>query len=390
MKIREVISKEDKKEFINVHVTVNSGNPNWVRPLDSEVEDVFDPNKNKLLKRAEAVRFLLEDSGKFIGRIAAYVNPKYTNKNDQQPTGGIGYFDCIADQDAANRLFDAARQWLRERGMEAMDGPINLGERNVRWGLLVKGFQTPVHGLSYNPEYYQALFENYGFKKFYSQYCYDLDIKQDVPHQLVDKFYKAHAKFADDPSYYIKCVTKKNIKEFSRDFSEVYNKAWASHGGNKTISEAVAYKMFLKMKPIIKKHTAWLAYHNDTPVAMWINMIDLNEIFKGFNGKFGWFQKLKFLYLINFKRLTRLVGLIYGIIPEYQGTGIDYFMIAEAEKELKTKTSFDTLELQWIGDFNPKMMAIAKFLDGEQSRELITYRYLFDRNTEFVRHPILG
>lgn len=391
MTIKEVQTTEDKGAFIEIHVELNEHSRDWVRPLDQDINDVFDPGKNKLFEQGTAKRWLLEDgSGKVVGRIAAYVNPKYRNKDDQQATGGIGYFDCINDQEAANLLFETAKKWLAGKGMQAMDGPINFGERNTRWGLLVKGFHPPVYGLSYNPEYYRGLFESYGFEKFYAQYCYDLDLKQDEPKQLAKKFYEAHAKFSDDPNYYVKSVTKRNIRQFARDFCEVYNKAWASHEGNKTLKVETAYKMFHRMKPIIKKHTAWITYHNKRPVAMWVNMADLNEIFSEFNGQFGWLEKLYFLFKIRFKPLTRLVGLVYGVIPEFKGTGIDRFMIVEAERELKEHTRFTKLELQWIGDFNPKMNAIAEFLEGERSRELITYRYLFDRQAKFERHPILS
>jgi hypothetical protein len=391
MNIKPVETAQDRANFLVVHKVLNRESTNWICPIDQDINDVFDASKNKLFQEGAAKRWLLEDAdGKLIGRIAAFITPKYTNKDDKQPTGGIGYFDCINNQEAADRLFNTAKDWLLSKGMQAMDGPINFGERNTRWGLLIKGFHPPVYGMNYNPPYYQELFDNYGFNKFYAQYCYDLDIKQDEPQQLSEKFYEGHAKFADNAKYYIKGLTKKNIRQFAHDFCEVYNKAWASHEGNKTLKEETAFKMFNKMKPIIKKNSAWLAYAGDMPVAMWVNMIDLNEIFKSFDGQFGLIQKLQLLYHLKFKPLTRLIGLVYGIIPEYQGTGIDRFMIVEAEKELKEKTTFNKLELQWIGDFNPKMNAIADFLEAEKSRELITYRYLFDDKAPFVRHPILG
>lgn len=390
MEIVEVISKINEEEFLELHCQINRSNPNWVQPLNNDVSAVFNPSQNKLFKEGKAHRWLLKDATKTIGRIAAFVNPKYTNKGDTLTVGGFGYFDCINSKKAASLLFDTAKSWLEANGCEAMDGPINFGERNKAWGLLVEGFQRPVYGLSYNPDYYKELFEAYGFKPFYSQYCYDIDLRQDLPRQLKPKFYEAHAGFSNDPSYYVKGLTKSNIREFSKDFCEIYNKAWASHEGGKTLSEEAAFKTFNRMKPIIKKHTSWIGYHNKRPVAMWVNMIDLNEVFVDFNGKFGWWQKLLLFYHLQFKPFTRLVGLVYGIIPEYQGTGVDRFVIVEGEKALKKHTNITKLELQWIGDFNPKMNAIARFLEAERSRELITYRYIFDRSVTFERHPIFN
>ncbi len=90
-----------------------------------------------------------------IGRIAAFINKKYKNKGDDVPVGGIGFFECINDQDAADMLFDVAKHWLLQQGMEAMDGPINFGERDRWWGLVVEGFQTTVYCMNYNPPYYK-------------------------------------------------------------------------------------------------------------------------------------------------------------------------------------------------------------------------------------------
>jgi hypothetical protein len=86
-----------------------------------------------------------------IGRIAAFVNKRYKNKGDDVPVGGMGFFDCINNQEAADMLLDVARHWLGQRGMEAMDGPINFGERDKWWGLLVEGFHEPLWSMNFNP-----------------------------------------------------------------------------------------------------------------------------------------------------------------------------------------------------------------------------------------------
>jgi len=55
----------------------------------------------------------------------------------------MGFFECTDDRDAAFLLFDTCSAWLKERGMQAMDGPINFGENDVNWGLLVEGSLIP-------------------------------------------------------------------------------------------------------------------------------------------------------------------------------------------------------------------------------------------------------
>jgi hypothetical protein len=87
---------------------------------------------------------------------------------------------------------------------------------------------------------------------------------------------------------------------------------------------------------------------------------------------------------------TRFVGIVYGIVPEWQGTGVDYFMIIEASKIIQPRMRYKELELQWQGDFNPKMISISKNLGASMSRRLVTYRFQFDPSREFKCHPMLN
>ena len=148
-----------QKDFLNVPKILYKNDKNWICPLDSEVENVFNPQKNNFFNHGKCVRWILKDeSGKLIGRIAAFINEKKAF-NYEQPTGGIGFFESIEDEKAAFLLFDTAKVWLTENGMKAMDGPINFGENDSFWGLLVEGFTPPSFGMNYNFPYYQNFFE---------------------------------------------------------------------------------------------------------------------------------------------------------------------------------------------------------------------------------------
>ncbi|RYZ48927.1 MAG: hypothetical protein EOO14_21440, partial [Chitinophagaceae bacterium] len=145
MQLTEVTNPAEANEFILTNVELNQSNPDYIRPLDKDIRDVFDEKKNKTFRFGTIKRWILKDKkGKRIGRIAAFTNKKYRNKGDDGPVGGIGFFDCINNQEAADMLFDVAKHWLLQQGMEAMDGPINFGERDRWWGLVVEGFQPPL------------------------------------------------------------------------------------------------------------------------------------------------------------------------------------------------------------------------------------------------------
>lgn len=375
-------------EFITVNVILNKANPNYIRPLDKDIREVFDEKKNKSFRQGKCVRWILKDEkGILAGRIAAFTNKKYKNKGDEIPVGGIGFFDCINDQQAANLLFDTAKQWLIEQGMEAMDGPINFGERDRWWGVVVEGFQEPMYCMNYNYPYYKDLFENYGFKNFFNQICFGLDATK----RLHQKMYDRHALYANNPDYHSIHINKNQLEKFAADFTVIYNKAWAGHGGLKEVKKDQVLLLFKTMKPVMDEKIIWFAYYKKEPVCMFVNLPDLNQYFKHLNGKFDILHKLYFLWLQKTMKNKKFTGIVYGIVPEFQGKGVDAFMIVEAAKVVQPTTSYTEYEMQWIGEFNPKMINVAQSL-GEtfRSRMLTTYRYLFDRNKEFKRHPVLS
>ena len=118
-----------------------------------------------------------------------------------------------------------------------------------------------------------------------------------------------------------------------------------------------------------------------------------NHWFKYLKGKFGLLQKLKFLWVKAFIPNNKFTGLVFGVVPEWQGRGVDSYIIAESAKVIQRKEPprYEKYEMQWIGDFNIKMINVAESLgDTYRSRQLTTFRYLFDRTKEFKRHPMLA
>ncbi|MEC3877645.1 hypothetical protein [Chryseobacterium salviniae] len=379
----EVQTKAHEREFLEFPSRLYQYDPNYIRPLDKDINEIFNPEKNKFFQNGECTRFLFKNKKKeTVGRVAVFINNFY---EQQQPTGGIGFFDCINDQKTATFIFDCCKEWLQQRGMEAMDGSINFGERDKFWGVLTDGFEQPLYGMNYNFPYYKELFENYGFRVYFEQLCFSRPIFADVSRV----FMVMHAKHQRNPDISAQPMKKNTLKKFAKDFTEIYNKAWAAHGEGKRMEESMALKMFNTMKPIINEHISWFVYEKKKPIAMWMNIPDLNQWFKYMNGKFGFFQKLKFLWVKKYKKNEKMVGLVFGVVPEWQKKGIEGYMIWEGTQHLRKHTDFKVTEMQWIGDFNPKMIKIAENLDTTVTRKLATYRYLFDRNKEFERHPVL-
>ncbi|MDR0419398.1 MAG: hypothetical protein LBH34_04220, partial [Prevotellaceae bacterium] len=103
-KVVEVVDSHLQKEFLNFpQEVIYKNDPNYIRPLDNKIDAVFDKSKNRLLVQGSSIiRFLLKDSfGNTAGRIAAFVNKKNAYLNSQ-PTGGVGFFECINDKQVAS------------------------------------------------------------------------------------------------------------------------------------------------------------------------------------------------------------------------------------------------------------------------------------------------
>ena len=387
MQIVEVNDKKTAKEFLVLPIRLYKEEPKWIRPLDKDINGVFDPKVNKFFRNGECIRWILtDDNGKTIGRIATFINQKTVNKDNDQPTGGVGFFECIDNQEAAGLLFDTGKKWLEDRGMEAMDGPINFGDRDTWWGLLVDGFdREPNYQCNYNFPYYRQLFENYGFQIYFKQFTFGRNIFDPLIPRLKEKADKAN----EDSNYSFRHIEKSKLKQYAEDFRIVYNDAWARHPGVAKMSSLQANAIIKKMKPIMDEKIMWFGYHKDQPVGFYINIPELNQVFKHVNGKLDFWGKMVFLYHKIRKTNKKMVGLVFGISPEHQSKGVDGALIMAIREMVQDKYKrYSLLEMNWIGDFNPKMINVVNQVGGDLVKTHHTYRYLFDRTKVFKRMPV--
>ena len=368
--LQEVTTPALEREWLDLPKRIYKGNRNWVCPLDVDIREVFDPAKNDLFADGEAIRWVVRDaSGEVVGRIAAFYNREKAAL-EEQPTGSCGFFESIEDQRVADMLFDASRMWLASRGMEAMDGPVNFGQRRDWWGLLVEGYEfQPLYRNPYNPPYYKELFENYGFQNYFNQNSYIW--RANVSETSARIFDRAERLYST-PGYHVETIDMNNLEEEAENFRLVYNKAWALFSGVKPMTQEEALYMMRQMKPLIDPNIIFFAYFNDEPIGFFITVPDLNRIIGRFNGRFGWWQKLQLL--------------------EFHGKGVESaIMVKYWHFMMEQQTRYKTLELAWIGDFNPVMnRMIETYVCATRHKVHTTYRYLFDRTKEFHRCPRLG
>ena len=384
--LREVTTQLEIREWLHLDRKIYRDAPMWVCPLDDDIERVFDSQRNHLFDNGEAIRWIAYDEdGEAVGRIAAFYNREQARVTDNM--GCCGFFESIDDQEVANMLFDAARGWLSERGLEGMDGPVNFGSRDSWWGLLVEGFEyQPLYGNPYHLPYYKALFENYGFRNYFNQNSYIWRAESDVLSEIALE--KAHRLLAN-PDYQIRDMSDTDLSVAAEQLRTIYNKAWSLFTGVKPMTSEEAQKLMRTLRPIIDRKLIYFAYHNDEPIGFFVMVPDLNRIIGKFGGKFGLWQKLRLMWELKVRySCDRAFGIIFGITPEFQGKGVEsaimtYILENYVKRGLCPYRSF---EFAWIGDFNPVMnRMIERYVCATKHKMHTTYRYWFDRTRPFER-----
>ncbi|MCF8462029.1 MAG: hypothetical protein K9G46_15010 [Flavobacteriales bacterium] len=390
MQLVQVTTRKQEDEWIAFPSVLYANDPMYIRNINQEIRDVFNPKTNRVFSEAksEAIRWILKKDGTTIGRIAAFVNGRNTDK-EKQPTGGCGFFDCINDQEAANMLFVAAKDWLQLRGMEAMDGPINFGERDKFWGVLIDGFVQQNYGMFYNAPYYKDLLEGYGFQLYFKQYTYARDIRKTKDFE--PRFYERAQLALDNPDLSFRHLTKKEMPMAAAYFQEVYSKSWGGHSGVKPMTLEQCEKLMEKLKPIADLRLLYFGFYKEQPIAFFISIPELNQLFKHVDGNMNLWGKIKFMFYKLTGSCNKALGLIFGVVPEWHGKGVEAAIVVAFSKLAWGKgLPYETIELNWCGDFNPKMMRVCEQLGGEIIKTHATYRYLFDREKPFERCPVIG
>lgn len=387
MKIIEVKSKKDIKDFNQVPFILHSSNPNWVPHIKQDIEKVFSPKDNPFFTHGKVIRWVMkDDSGNLIGRVAAFINEKKADTY-KQPTGGMGFFECIDNKEAAFKLFDACKAWLEQNGMEAMDGPINFGENDKYWGLITQNFTDPTYyGQNYNPEYYVKFFEEYGFQVYYNMMVF----RRDYNAELHRAFELRAERISRNPDYEVRRIDKKDLNTYAEYFRTIYNRAWQTHDNFKPMSKEQAMNAMKRMKPVVDENLIYFTFFKGKPVAFYISLPELNMIFKHVNGNMNWWGKLKFMYYKLKGVATTSFAIAFGVDPDFQGKGLEGFMFREYHRVANSRPDkYKDLIITWIGDFNPMMIRIIEYLGATEYRRLATYRKLFDPNAEFERAPII-
>ena len=361
IELQPVQSTRDRKRFHSFPRKLYAEDAEFVSHIDQDVEAVFDPVKNINFTEGDAKRWLAYRGGEVVGRIAAFYNAQQS---------GIGFFESVNDQEVANALFHTAEQWLKDKGQTEVEAPVNFGERDRYWGLLVEGFERPSYQEPYNFPYYRQLFEHYGYQKAFEQTTSEV-----YPDRIGERFEK-YMRFASKTPWATCHYSRKEHNRFVKAFTQIYNEAWGGQEFYIPLKEERVAALFKSLRPVIRDDLMWFVFDGERPVAFYISILDINPIFRHVRGNLNWWGKLKFLYYRKRIKIDRVRGVIFGVVPDYQNKGAYSGMLVKMHEVLKEDPVIKSTELSWIGDFNPKMHALFRSLNAQKTKLHFTYKKL--------------
>lgn len=338
----------------------------WIPPLRDEQRGQFDPKRNPLLEHCTWQLFLLEQEGKVIGRIAAFIDHLAVDFW-REKIGLFGYYECIPDPQAAKMLLEAAQRWLQDQGMTAMRGPWSFVSQE--WGMVVEGFTpSPVIMSPYNPPYYNDHLAAFGLEKIKDLLCWYVDAA--AGYQIPPRILTLTDRVAERYGVRIRQIDMRHFEQEVQNIIELSNASIIANWGYSPVTEAEVQAMARDMRPVIQpKGVLFAEDTNGRPIGFAIALPDVNTLLRGLNGRlfpFGW---LKLLWGIPRLRRYRMFAL--GVIPEYHGKAVDSLLY---RKFYESYTSDIWLEINYVLEDNYPMINAVKRLGAIPLRRYRIYQ----------------
>jgi GNAT superfamily N-acetyltransferase len=365
--ISEVTSRRERDAFIKFQWQIYTDDPAWVPPLIIERKAFLDRERHPFYRHGDAALFLARKKGKIVGRIMASDDPNY-NSVHQSNVGCFGLFESIDDRDVAAALFEAAANWLRNKGRTEIMGPIDYSTNYV-CGLLIDGFQFPPTILTgHNPPYYKELIESYGFTKAKDWYAWWFA----DPSKAATRLRPLTKRLRKRWPVVIRPGNLKNIREESRRLREIYNQAWEKNWGFVPFTEAEIEFMTHELKQLVIPEFTLIAEIGDEPAGFILCVPDINVALRHINGRLTTFGLpiglVKLLYHKSRTRTARLIAL--GVIEKYRRAGIAEMLVLRIVEDAMLKRGF-TGELSMTLEDN---FTINRFLEAIGAQRYKTWR----------------
>jgi hypothetical protein len=365
LEIRRVVSRADKKAFIDLAYRLNAGDPNWIPPLKDEVSGLITPGTNPWFEHAEAALFLARRGGRVVGRISAQIDALVL-EHMAPDLGQWGLFDA-KDEAAAHALLAAAEAWLRSKGMRRSMGPFSLGIWDEP-GLLIKGHDhPPMVMMGHNPAAYQSWVERAGYVKAKDLLTYDVGVTEGFP-PLVQRIVTAGEK---NPRIRVRKVDSLRFDEEAALILSILNDAWSDNWGFIPLTPSEIAYAGKKLKPIVLDEIIRVAELDGEPVAFMLSLPDINPLLRDLKGElfpFGW---AKLLWRLRRRRYHGGRVALMGVVKKLQASRLASqlaFMMIEHIRRGSAIYGMERAEVGWILDDNQGMISIAEAIEARCNR----------------------
>ncbi|MBI3142008.1 MAG: hypothetical protein HYZ16_04205 [Bacteroidetes bacterium] len=370
MRITEVHDSQTKRLFHHVLRHIYRKDPHFIHPMENDVDFVFDQDRNPVYAGAKSQRWVaIDERGIPLGRIAAYYQ-QGDRTNGGAPLGGLGFFESVDQAPVAHALFDTALQWLGNEGIEAVEGPVCLGDVTKYRGVMIEGFSAPTYLENYNPSYYAQLWESYGFSPLADYDTYRIDRENFDAH----RFTNVAEWISRKPGFEFAHFAHDQAARFAKDYVEIYNQAWQGLENFKPATERLVYNNLKAMRHILVEDFIWFGYVQGEPAGVMVMIPDVNQLLKHVNSKLDTLNRLKFLLLLKTMRMTQAKGLVFGVVPKYRQYGIETVLIYKFYKAVSQTWQYHTVELPWIGKTNERMASLMEKINAVVAKKHRIYR----------------
>jgi len=374
--IRPVLTKRDRKAFVDLPFRLYADDPAWVPPLKSEALGLITPAKNGWYSHAEAQLFLAERDGRVVGRISAHIDTLALTMPAEQGFGpGTGQWGLMEAEDETvfRALLARAEAWLRDKGIVRVLGPISQSIWEEP-GLLIQGYDhPPTVMMGHAKPEYRGWIEAAGYQPVKQMMTYDLDITQEFP-KLVKRIIKSGEA---NPRIRVREVDKTRFEEEAAIILDILNDAWADNWGFVPLTPPEIKDVGVKLKPIVFNDLIRIAELDGRPVAFMITLPDLNEAIAPLKGKllpFGW---AKLLLWLRRPRVRTMRVPLMGVRKDLQASRMASqlaFMMIEYIREASVRVyGASRGEIGWILDDNQGMRSIAETIESRINKVYQVY-----------------
>ena len=359
-----VTTAEERELFIEFPYRHYADDTAWVPPLRIQQKELIDPGKNPFFKDADMALFLAYNDGEVAGRIAAIHNHAY-NRHNNDTAGFFGFFECIEDQYLVNLLFKVVRDWLGDRGCTKLLGPMNPGLLD-EIGIQIEGFEhRPAIMMPHSKRWYDEMIQSAGLQKEMDLFSFQVTEKN-VRVDRMDRALEIVKKRT--PGIVIRPV---NLRAFDSEVEiihHIFNNAWAKNWGFYPVSLEVIRHLAKELKMIIDTDFAHIAEVDGRPVAFSIALPDYNQVFARMDGTLFPTGLLKLLWYR--RKINAIRTALMGVLPEYQGRGIDALLTREAIVNGLPR-NFVSAEVGWLLETNTNILRVVERIGGYREK---TYR----------------